>query len=118
MYKKHSHASITSNQGNCNINHTPLFPQNATPEDTAPVLNQKQTKFFQEVTRTFLYFAQLMDGTMLTTYSALATAQAKPIITILQQAKQFLDYMTSNSDTKLTYHARKMVLATHSDVSY
>ena len=88
------------------------------PEDTAPLLSQKQTKFIQEITRMFFYYAQVADIIMLTTLSALAMEQTKPTTKILQHAKQFLNYATSNSDTTSTYHARNMLLAIHSNASY
>ena len=54
-----------------------------------PLLNKHQTKFIQEVTGTFLYYAQAIDGTMLTALSAIATEQATPTVTTLKKQINF-----------------------------
>ena len=84
--------------------------QYSMPEDIMPGLNKQQTKFIQ-VTRRFLYYAQVVDSTMLTAFSALATEQTKPTITILHKTEQFLYYTASNSEAALTYKASDMTLA-------
>jgi len=48
----------------------------------------------------------------------LATQQANPTSNTLAQLKQFLDYASTHPDAIVTYHARDMVLAAHSDASY
>ena len=92
--------------------------QYAVPEDTAPQLDQKQSKYIQDVTETFLHYAHTVDGTMVTALSALSMEQAKPTTRMLQHAKQFLDYVAINSEATSTYQASNMVLAIHSDASY
>ena len=86
--------------------------------DTGPRLDKQHQKFIQEVIGTFIYYTRAVDGTMLTTLSALTTKQANPTATMMQKTKQFLDYAASNSNTTLTYNASNMVLAVHSDTSY
>ena len=49
--------------------------------------------------------------------SALTTEYAKPIMTMMKNTQQFLDYATLNSDANLTYKASNMVLAVHSNAS-
>ena len=44
--------------------------------------------------------------------------QAHPTERTLQRVKQFLDYMATNPDVVIRYHASNMVLNVHSDASF
>jgi hypothetical protein len=92
--------------------------QYAAPEDTSPQLNKKATRFIQEVTRTFLFYARAIDSTMLTALSVIASKQAHPTEETMQKCKQFLDYAASQEDAVVTYKTSDMKLAIHSDASY
>jgi hypothetical protein len=61
------------------------------PEDASPKLNKADKKFVMQVTGTFLFYACAINGTMLTTLSALALEQANPTEHTMQKCKQFLD---------------------------
>jgi hypothetical protein len=50
----------------------------ANPLNTSPPLDKAGKKFIQEVTGAFLYLAQAVDLTMLTTLSSLVSKQAAP----------------------------------------
>jgi hypothetical protein len=71
-----------------------------------------------QVTGTFLFYAQAVDGTMLTALSALTSEHANPTEHTMQTCKQFLDYAATHPDAVPTYRASNMVLAIHSDASY
>jgi hypothetical protein len=88
------------------------------PEDTSPQLNKEATRFIQEVTGTFLFYARAIDSTMLTALSTLASEQARPTEKTMSKCKQFLDYAASQEDAIVTYKASDMKLAIHSDASY
>ena len=92
--------------------------QYAKPDNTAPLLNQKQMKYIQEVVGMFLYYARAVNSTMLIALSAIVMEQAKPTTTMMQHTKQFLDYATTNSKVMITYHVSNMVLVVHNDASY
>jgi hypothetical protein len=77
-------------------------------------LDKAGKKFIQEVTRVFLFLAQVVDGTMLTPLSALTSKQANPTEATMEKCLQFLDYAAS----QLTYKASNMVFAIHSNASY
>ena len=85
--------------------------------DTSPPLTPDDKKFIQEVTGTFLYYAQAVDPTMLTALGTIATKQSSPTEQIMQKVKQFLDYACTHPDSIVTYDASDMVLAGHSDAS-
>ena len=87
-------------------------------EDTTPKLNKHKTKFVQQVTGTFLYYACAVDPIMLVALNALALDQAAQIEATLEKTLYFLDYFESHPDAVLTYNASDMVLNLHSDASY
>jgi hypothetical protein len=83
-----------------------------------PPLNKVGIKFIQEVCEVFLFLARRVNGGLLPALSALASQQANPGELTLALCKQFLDYMASQDKAVLTYKARNMVLAIHSNASY
>ncbi len=72
----------------------------------------------QQVTGKFNWYARGVDGTLLTTISALSAQQAKPMQSTMKRVKQFLDYATTQEPAVTTYRASDMVLAIHSDAGY
>jgi hypothetical protein len=92
--------------------------QNAKPEDTSHSYLPLRKKYIQEVIGTFLYYGCAVDSTMLTSLSAIASAQAEPTEETITRCKPFLDYPATPQDTILTYKASDMVLVVHSDASY
>ncbi len=87
------------------------------PDDSLP-LNKAGKKFIQEVTGVFLFLARAVDLTMLTPVSAIASKQAAPTENRMQTCLHFLDYAALQVDANVTYQARDMKLAIHSDTSY
>ncbi len=55
---------------------------------------------------------------MLMALSALASEQANSTKATIKKCKQFLDYAASQDEVVVTYKARDMKLAIHSDASY
>ncbi len=74
--------------------------------------------YVQAVTDTLLYYAQLVDSTILTTLNAIAMQQAAPTESTIKEIKQLLDYCTSQEEAIVTYHASDMIFAVHSDARY
>ena len=66
----------------------------------------------------FLFLARAADGRLLPALSSLASQQANPTEKTMGLCKQFLDFMSTQEDTVLTYQASNMVLAIHSDALY
>ena len=88
------------------------------PKGSTPRLDQCQTKFIQEVTRTFLFYAQAVDSTTLTALSALAREQAAPTKSTFKKIKQFVYYAATNSKTIIMYRESEKILGAHSNASY
>ena len=65
-----------------------------------------------------LYLGRAVDSTLLLLISAIVSQQANPTKETLEQMRQLLDYLASQEETVLTYSARKMIVAVHSDASY
>ncbi len=84
--------------------------------DISPPLGKEETKFFQAVAGTLLYYARVVDSTILTALSAIATEQAKPMEKTLAKVKLLLNYCGTQEEPVATYHASNMILAVHSDV--
>ena len=92
--------------------------QYAKEEDTADPATKEEKKYIQQVLGTFLYYARMVDGTMLVALSAIASEQATPTKNTLKKIAQFLDYAATNPDAVLTYHRSDMILNVESDASY
>ena len=84
----------------------------------SPPLGKVEQKFIQKVTGKFLYLGRAIDSTLLTPLSAIASQQASPTQRTMQHTQQLLDYVASQEDAVLTYHASEMILAAHSDAGY
>ena len=59
------------------------------PEDITLTLDKKTTKFIQEVTGTFLFYASTIDSTILTALSPIAAEQANPTEKMLLKTVYF-----------------------------
>ncbi len=67
----------------------------------------------------FLFLGRVVDGTLLfCPISTIALQSAKPIEDTMRQTLQLLDYLATQEDAILSYHASDMVLAVHSNASY
>ena len=68
--------------------------------------------------RIFLFLGRAVDSTLLCPISAIASQSATPTEDTMYQTKQLLDYVVTQEEAVLTYHASDMKLAAHSDASY
>ncbi len=87
-------------------------------EDISPTLGKANKEFIQEVCGVFLYLARAVNEGLLPALSSLASQQANPTEKTMELCKQFLDYMATQEDAILTYHASNMALTIHSNASY
>jgi hypothetical protein len=82
------------------------------PTDDSPLLDNAGKKRIQQVIGSFLYYARAVNPTILMALSNIATQQATPTV------NQFLDYMWTHPDAKISYQASDMILNVHSNASY
>jgi hypothetical protein len=92
--------------------------QCATQELTAPLLVNKAKRFIQQVCGKFLFLGRAVDSILLCPISAIASQLSKSTTYRMQQTLQLLDYLATQEDVVLSYHASDMVLAVHSNASY
>jgi hypothetical protein len=65
-----------------------------------------------------LYYARAVDPTVLMPPSDIATEQTKATETTQAATNQILDYLATNPDATIRYHASDMKMHIHSDASY
>ncbi len=92
--------------------------QYTTQESEAPLLYDKAKRFIQQVCGKFLFLGRAADSTILCPIGAIALQSSKPTEDTMQQTLQLLDYLATQEDAVLSYHASDMVLAVHSNASY
>eukprot|EP00804_Cyclotella_cryptica_P025442 CCRYP_017212-RB/>CCRYP_017212-RB protein AED:0.32 eAED:0.32 QI:0/-1/0/1/-1/1/1/0/471 len=92
--------------------------QYAAPPSTSPLLDKKGKKFIQQVCGKLLFLGRAVDSPLLCPISAIASQSAAPTQDTMTQTLQLLDYLATQEEAVLTYHASDMVLAAHSDASY
>jgi hypothetical protein len=80
-------------------------------EDYSPNLD----KAGEKVCGVFLFLARAVDGGLLPALSSLASQQSNATEKTLELWKHRLDYMATQEDAILTYHANDIVLSIHSD---
>jgi hypothetical protein len=86
--------------------------------DATAVLDAKGIKRVQQILGSILYYARSVDMTVLMALSSIAVEQTKATEKTLGRCIQLLDYLASNSEAKVRYHASDMVMNIHSDASY
>jgi hypothetical protein len=92
--------------------------QYATQKSTLPLVDDKAKRFIQQVCGKFLFLGRAVDNTLLCPISAIASQSSKPTEDTMRYTLQLLDYLATQEDVVLSYHASDMVLAVHSNVSY
>ena len=99
---------------------TPQFGLKAqeTPDkDNSPLLDEDGQQFIRQVTGSFLFYARMIDNTMLKTLNTIARKQDKPTELTRKWAKQLLDYAATYPNTTIRYFASDMILKQHSNLS-
>jgi hypothetical protein len=87
------------------------------PDDTA-MLDAKGIKRVQQIVGSILYYASAVDMTVLMALSSIAVEQMKATEKTMGRCIQLLDYLASNLEAKVRFHASDMIMNIHSDVSY
>ena len=88
------------------------------PHDTAPPATKEKITHIQKVVGSILYYAIAVDLTLLMYLSAIASKQVKATKKTLKNVNQVLDYLATNPDATIRFHASDMILNIHSETSY
>jgi hypothetical protein len=91
--------------------------QYAMQESTAPLLDNKAKRFIQQVCGKLIFLGRAVDSTLLCPISAIASQSSKSTTDTMQQTLQLLNYLATQEDAVLSYHASNMVSAVHSNAS-
>jgi hypothetical protein len=83
--------------------------QYATQELEAPLLDNKVKRFIQQVCGKLVFLGRAVDSTILCPISAIALQSSKSTEDTMQQTLQLLDYLATQEEAKLSYHASDMV---------
>jgi hypothetical protein len=99
---------------------TPVYGANTQydTKDETPPLTVQQCLTIQKVTGPLLYYARAVDPTVLMPLNDIATELTKATEKTQAATKQMLDYLSTNPDATIRYHASDMILNIHSDASY
>jgi hypothetical protein len=99
---------------------TPVYgaeTQYATKDETPP-LTATQCLKIQKVTGSVLYYAWVVDPTVLMPLNDIATEQTKATEKTQPVTNQLLYYLATHPDATIRYHTSDMILHIHIDASY
>jgi hypothetical protein len=86
--------------------------------DTSEQLDLHQKHRIQEIVRSLLFFAQMVDNNLLVTLSTIATRQSCATVATEQAVHLLLDYVAIYPSEGIINQARDMVLCAHSDARF
>jgi hypothetical protein len=76
---------------------------------------KKQCLGIQKVTGSILYYARVVDPTVMMSLNDIATEQTKATEKTQAENNHLLDYLATHPDATIRYHASYMILHIHSD---
>ena len=91
--------------------------QYATPDDDSPILPDECLKCIQQVVGIFLYYGIAINNTILIGLGDIAAEQSVATANTTACVDHLLDYLASNPNATIRYHASGMVLFIHSYAS-
>ncbi len=92
--------------------------QSPLPPNSTPKLDEKGIKCIQQIVGSILYCACVINMTVFTALSTIAIEQTKATDTTMGRCMQLLDYLSSNQEAKVRFHASDMIMNIQSDASY
>ena len=102
----------------CTIQKYSTNSQVAKQPDTSPELPKDQTKRIQQIIGTLLYYARVVDSTLLVALCTLAQHQSKCTTKTWDRINHLLDYCATHPNEIVRFKASDMILKVHSDASY
>ena len=88
------------------------------PEDKTPFLQPKDITKLQQVIGEMLYYARVLDGTLMTPLYELVSAQTNGTQATICATEKLMDCCHTHSDETILYCSSQMQLHIHSDASY
>ena len=87
-------------------------------QDNTPTLDAKEIKRVQQMEGRILYYARYVDMTVLMALSSIAAEQTKATEKTMKKCIQLLDYLASNANANIRFHASDIIMNIHFDASY
>ena len=85
---------------------------------TAPNLDKRGITLMQSISGTFLYIARAVDPTMLVALNKIGAKEALPTTDTIKKKKMLMDYVATQPDTVIRFHAIDMCLHIDSNATY
>jgi hypothetical protein len=86
--------------------------------DTTQPLIPKEIKRVQDIVGTLLYYARVVDQTLLAALSAIVAQQPNGTQAVVDVCHQLLYYIATHPNAGISYKACNMILSVHTDASY
>jgi hypothetical protein len=81
-------------------------------------LDKKEIKHVQKIVGSILYYAHMVDMTVLMALSTVTSKQAKGTEQTMEKELQVLDYLATHPNATVCFRAPNMILNNHLDASY
>ena len=85
---------------------------------TTPALDKRGITCVQIIASTFLYIVRAIDHTMLVALNEIGSEQALPTTDTIQKTKMLMDYMATQPDAVIQFHASDICLHIDSNAAY
>ena len=92
--------------------------QFAKPEDDAPLLLEERIKFIHQVVGVLLYYDIAIYNTVLVALIGIGSKQSRSTSKTMDEVQQLLDYLASNTNATIRFHASGMIIFIHSNALY
>jgi hypothetical protein len=92
--------------------------QDPLPVDIFPLMPPDKIKEIQPVIPSILYYAHVINTTVLMALSSIAIEQTKGATSTMEKAKQLLDYLATNPNATMRFKASDMIMNVHLDALY
>jgi hypothetical protein len=86
--------------------------------DNSPPLGAVDITRLQQIIGVLLYYARMIENTMLVAIGTIASEQSKGTEATMEAATQLLNYAATHPDATIRFHASDMILHIVSDASY
>jgi hypothetical protein len=85
---------------------------------TSPTLPDKEINKLQQLTGTLLYYARVVDPTLIMPINALASEQSTATNVTADKVIKLLNYCSTHPESKIRHDSSDIILHIHSDASY
>jgi hypothetical protein len=92
--------------------------QQPTETSTSPALSPAGKTEIQSLSGTFQYYGQGVDPTILVALNDIAGEQSAPTASTRAKCTKLMNYLATNPQAKIRYHASDMILYIESDAAY